>query len=141
MVAEGDDDLTLRDFLTAGGFSRYFVRHFVVPVVSSVWSAATGVALEYPARYLFVFLDNHGMLSVTGSPAVADDQWRLPRLRRADRQGRCTRCTPGHPYARSSRTAGRVEIRDECDQVATFDRVVMATHADDALRLLDSQHR
>ena len=71
MVAAGDDQLTLRDFLSDGGFSPYFVRHFVVPVVSSVWSASTGVALEYPARYLFVFLDNHGMLSVTGSP-----EWR-----------------------------------------------------------------
>ena len=67
----GDDQLTLRDFLSGGGFSPYFVRHFVVPVVSSVWSASTGVAMEYPARYLFVFLDNHGMLSVTGSP-----EWR-----------------------------------------------------------------
>jgi predicted NAD/FAD-binding protein len=36
-----------------------------------------------------------------------------------------------------SRTSALVEIRDECDQVASFDRVVMATHADQALRLLE----
>ena len=40
----------------------------MVPIVSCVWSVAPGVALQYPARYLFTFLDNHGMLSVAGSP-------------------------------------------------------------------------
>ena len=70
MVAEGDDQLTLRDFLTA--------RRVLAPTSSDTSSSRScrpcglpppGVALEYPARYLFVFLDNHGMLSVTGSPA------------------------------------------------------------------------
>ena len=43
----------------------------MVPLVSCVWSTSQAAALGYPARYLFAFLDNHGMLSVTGSP-----QWR-----------------------------------------------------------------
>ena len=33
-----------------------------------MWSCPTGTALRYPARYLFAFLANHGMLSVTGPP-------------------------------------------------------------------------
>jgi len=135
MVADGDDHLTLREFLTAGRFSRYFVRHFVVPVVSSVWSAATGVALEYPARYLFLFLDNHGMLSVAGSPA-----WRTisggSRTYVEQISKGLHAVHTGTPVRSVARSAGRIEIRDECDQVSTFDRVVMATHADEALRLL-----
>ena len=59
----------LAGFLAGGRFSPYFTSHFMVPLVSCVWSAAPGVALCSPARYLFAFLDNHGMLSVTGSPA------------------------------------------------------------------------
>ena len=116
--------------------SRYFVRHFVVPVVSSVWSAATGVALAYPARYLFVFLDNHGMLSITGSPA-----WRTisgGSRSYVDQIAKTLHAVHTGTAVRSVvRSAGRVAIRDECDQVATFDRVVMATHADEALRLLN----
>ena len=65
------DGLTLGTFLALGGYSDYFVRHFMIPVVACVWSSGTGAALQYPAAYLFRFLDNHGMLSVTGSP-----QWR-----------------------------------------------------------------
>jgi uncharacterized protein len=136
MVADGDDGLTLRAFLAAGGFSLYFVRHFVVPVVSSVWSAATGVALEYPARYLFLFLDNHGMLTVTGSPA-----WRTISGGSRTYVERISKglhaVHTGTPVRSVARSAGQVEVRDECDQVATFDRAVVATHADEALRLLD----
>jgi predicted NAD/FAD-binding protein len=136
MVAAGSDDLTLRDFLVDGGFSTYFVRHYVVPVVSSVWSASTGVALEYPARYLFVFLDNHGMLSITGSPA-----WRTisgGSRTYVEQIAKVLHAVhTGTPVRSVMRTSDRVEIRDECDQVTPFDRVVMATHADEALRLLD----
>ena len=56
-------------FSRTGGFSRYFTAHFALPLVAAVWSCPSGTALRYPARYLFAFLANHGMLSVSGSPA------------------------------------------------------------------------
>ena len=40
----------------------------MLPLVSAVWSTGPEVALRYPARYLFRFLDHHGMLSIGGSP-------------------------------------------------------------------------
>ena len=61
-------ETTLREFLAEGGFSAYFVRHFMEPLVAAVWSCDPDVALEYPARYLFTFLDHHGMLGIFGSP-------------------------------------------------------------------------
>ena len=63
--------LTLGRFLADGRYSSYFCRHFIVPLVACVWSTSQEAALGYPARYLFAFLDNHGMLTVSGSP-----QWR-----------------------------------------------------------------
>ena len=56
---------------TTGRFSAYFVRHFMEPLVAAVWSCDPEVALDYPARYLFTFLQHHGMLGIFGSP-----QWR-----------------------------------------------------------------
>ena len=52
-------------------FTDYFRAHFLVPMVSAVWSCGPGTAMDYPARYLFRFLDNHGMLAIRGAP-----QWR-----------------------------------------------------------------
>ena len=40
----------------------------MTPLVAAVWSCPPGEAMRYPARYLFVFLEHHGMLSVFGSP-------------------------------------------------------------------------
>ena len=70
-TGRGDRDLTLREFLAAGRFSAYFARHFMEPLVAAVWSCDPDLALDYPARYLFSFLEHHGMLAVFGSP-----QWR-----------------------------------------------------------------
>ena len=61
-------DLTLREFLDRHRFSERFRRTFAVPLVSAVWSTEPAHALDYPAEFLFRFLDHHGMLTVTGSP-------------------------------------------------------------------------
>ncbi|WP_280222161.1 FAD-dependent oxidoreductase, partial [Nocardia neocaledoniensis] len=66
--SEGDDARTLGEFVRAGAFSTYFTAHFLVPLVAAVWSCPPDLALRYPARYLFTFLDHHGMLTVFGSP-------------------------------------------------------------------------
>lgn len=131
----GSDDLTLRDFLAVGGYSRYFVAHFMVPVVSAVWSAAPGVALRYPARYLFTFLANHGMLTVFGSPP-----WRsVVGGSRSYVERAVKHLTAVHiatPVRGISRTVDGVQLRDDADQMHAFDRVVIATHADTALSLI-----
>ena len=66
-----DDERTLRRFLADGGFSAYFERHFMEPLVAAVWSCDPDVALDYPACYLFTFLEHHGMLGIFGLP-----EWR-----------------------------------------------------------------
>ncbi|WP_033443469.1 NAD(P)/FAD-dependent oxidoreductase [Saccharothrix sp. NRRL B-16314] len=131
-AAEG---VTLGAFLAIGGYTRYFVDHFVVPVVSAVWSADQVTSLRYPARYLFEFLRNHGMLSVTGSP-----QWRTvvggsrAYVDRAAKQ--LTAVHLSTPVRAVTRTAHGVEVRDDGDELHRVDKVVVATHPDQALALL-----
>lgn len=59
-----EDTTTLGEFVRAAGFGPDFIRLYAVPVVACVWSTGGGDALDYPARYLFRFLDHHGMLSI-----------------------------------------------------------------------------
>ncbi len=137
-LEEADEtDLTpLGDWLQAQGFNEYFVRHYAVPLVSCVWSSGDGLALQYPARYLFAFLSHHGMLSVTDSPQwftvvggsstyVRAIEAELSDIRRGDPVVAVTRPTPGG-----------VAVRTASGAVSTFDQVVIATHADEALALL-----
>jgi predicted NAD/FAD-binding protein len=135
LLSNGDDTVTLRQFLVSRRFSPYFVHHFVIPVVSCVWSAAPGEAALYPARYLFTFLENHGMLSLRStSPwrTVAGGS-RTYVQRIAKNLASVATSTPVRAVIRSE---GGVQIREDSGRVERFDRAVIATHADTALRLL-----
>jgi len=131
------DGPTLGAFLSAGRFSSHFVHHFAYPLVSAVWSCGPELAADYPARYLFRFLDHHGMLSVSGSP-----QWRTvvggsrTYVERAAKELAAVRTST--PVRALRRTDGGVSVRDADDQIEHFDGAVVATHPDQALRLLES---
>jgi predicted NAD/FAD-binding protein len=128
-------DPTFGDFLDRGGYSGYFQAHFALPLVAAVWSCPAGTAQEYPARYLFAFLANHGMLSVSGSPP-----WRTVAggsrcyVERAARRLACVRL--GAPVRAVRRDPDGAEVRDASGQAHRFDAVVIATHPDQALALL-----
>ncbi|PRW63516.1 amine oxidase [Actinopolyspora mortivallis] len=129
------EDTTFGQFLESGGYTEYFVRHFALPLVSAVWSVDPALGAHYPARYLFEFLRNHGMLSVGGSP-----EWRTvvggshEYVRRiAERLSVINRRTPVRAVEPH---ADGVDIRDHTGRTHSVDRVVVATHADQALRLL-----
>jgi uncharacterized protein len=133
---EAAGGISLGDFLREGGFSGYFTEHFAVPVVAAVWSCPQGTALQYPAAYLFAFLANHGMLSVSGSPqwrTVAGGSRRYVDLIAA----RLAHVRLSSPVRSVSRRPDGVTVRDDSGAGLDFDAVVIATHPDQALRLLD----
>jgi predicted NAD/FAD-binding protein len=135
LLAGADDRMTLREFLAAHRFSRYFDAHFVTPLIAAVWSTAPTHTGDYPARYLFVFLANHGMLTVTGSPTwytVTGGSARY--VERAAKN--LTAVQTSTPVRAVVRTGAGVEIRDDADEVEQFDGVVIATHPGQALRML-----
>ncbi len=132
---DDEDTTTYGEFIRDSGLPEAFTRLYAIPVVACVWSSGGGEALDYPARYLFRFLEHHGMLSIGDSP-----QWmtvvggsrtyvdllaaRLPAVHKGDPVSSITRAPDG------------VEIRTAGGRLGRHDRVVVATHADDALRLL-----
>ena len=137
LLEEAAGGISLGDFLREGGFSDYFTEHFAVPVVASVWSCPQGTALQYPAAYLFAFLANHGMLSVSGSP-----QWRTVAggsRRYVERiAARLAQVRLSSPVRSVRRRPDGVTVRDGSGDELDFDAVVIATHPDQALRMLEA---
>ena len=131
----GDEAQSLAAYLDEHGYSQRFRRHFLVPLTSALWSTAPGRALEFPAAYAIRFFDNHGMLgfgrfrwrTVTGGSRRYVDAI-------GARLGGRLRLGSGVRSLR--RTPDGVELRVG-DEVERFDRVVIATHADQALALLE----
>ena len=134
-IPGGTWDPTLGDFLRTHSFSDHFVRHFVVPLVSCVWSAGDLDAEAYPARHLFTFLEHHGMLRVSGSPT-----WRtVVGGARTDVEALVAEL----PDARRNCAVRTVTRHEDGVWVTTadgrrtaYDQVVLATHADQTLDLL-----
>jgi len=127
------DGATLGAFLDRHGFSSYFVDHFMTPLVAAVWSCPPGEAMRYPARYLFMFLEHHGMLSVFGSPT-----WRTVVGGSANYVeavlNRVDEVRAGDPVTSVRRVADGVQITAAATRV--FDAAVVATHPDQALLML-----
>ncbi|MGV0809215.1 NAD(P)/FAD-dependent oxidoreductase [Mycolicibacterium setense] len=130
------DEVTLDEFLHRHGFSRYFTDRFMTPLVAAVWSCAPGEALRYPARYLFVFLQHHGMLSVFGSPT-----WRTVVGGSANYVGaivsRLPEAITGARVRSVRRCADGVLVTVDGHQPRRFDVAVIATHPNQALLMLD----
>jgi predicted NAD/FAD-binding protein len=129
------DETTLDAYLVAEGYSADFRRYFAVPLCSALWSTDPGETLDFPAAYAIRFFENHGMLgfrrfrwrTVTGG---SDTYVRALRERLGDRirldaEVRAVR-----------RDEQGVELTTADGTARRFDKVVIATHADQALRLL-----
>jgi uncharacterized protein len=130
----GRDELTLGEFLRAGGYDRFFVQHFVTPLIAATWSCSPADALAYPARYLFEFLSQHGILSLTRSPA-----WRTVvggSVSYVDRIGKqLTARRTQTPVVALARNAAGIEVVAGGER-KQFAAAVVATHPDQALALL-----
>ena len=136
-LAEGTaSGQSLGEFLARGGHSGALMRHFLLPMGGAIWSASSADMRAFPAESFLRFFDNHGLLSATGQPVwrtiVGGSQAYVQAIAHA-LDGRVALATPVRRVRRGERL---VELQLTNGARATFDQVVIATHADEALRLL-----
>ncbi len=138
LIAAGDDDptLTLGDYLAREGYSEAFIAWHLLPMAAAVWSGGDADIRRFPVRTLVRFFANHGFLQVEGRP-----QWYtlsggartyLTKLL-APLGARVRAATPALRVARTA--DGAVEVTTAAGP-ERFDRVLLACHSDQALRLL-----
>jgi uncharacterized protein len=133
--APGQQQPTLGEFLAGGRYDRYFIDHLVTPLVSATWSCSPAEAIGYPARYLFQFLDNHGMLSLARSPlwhtVTGGSTTYVQRIAK-----QLSSVRTGVAVRTVRRVADGIEVADADGEITVFAAAVIATHADQALGLL-----
>ena len=132
----GERDPTLGEFLAAGGYSRSFVDQHLVPMASAVWSARADRLMNFPMRFLVKFFENHGFLQLKDRP-----QWLVIRGGSREYVGPLTasfaeRIRLRTAVARVVRDGPGVVLTTASGEQERFDRVVLACHSDQSLRML-----
>lgn len=129
-------NLTLEQYVRKRDYGRDFFELYLIPMSSAVWSTPPELMLSFPAASLLRFFHNHGFLGLH-----SQHQWwtvkggsreYVERLSRPWRDR--IRLDDGVLSVRRGKHG--VEVRTVSGKTFVFDRVIFATHADQALRLL-----
>jgi uncharacterized protein len=132
-----DTDESLHEFIARHGFSRAFTDRLIVPQVSAVWSADRRRTFLMPARFIAEFFANHGMLGFRDRPqwsTVAGGSARYVEALTAPFRERIRLDSPVRSIARR---ADGVEVNAAGCEGERYDHVILATHSDQALALLE----
>ena len=136
LAALNEFHTTLGDYLDAGAYSAAFRSDHLLPMAAAIWSAPADSILDYPAASFIRFHDNHGLLRLRNRPpwrtVLGGSRVYVERLTRAYKD----RIRLAAAVTAVRRSEDFVQIRDRNGGVESFDHVVVATHADQALGLL-----
>lgn len=130
-------DITLGGFLTHEGYGESFIRHHILPMAGAIWSSTPEQVAAYPLRAFVDFFANHRLFMLGNRP-----DWRtvqggsrcyVEKLV-ADARFEIELCTP---IAKIIRYSGGVELLRSNGRASNYDHVVLATHGNQALALLD----
>jgi predicted NAD/FAD-binding protein len=127
---------TLSEFIAEYGYSDSFARHFLIPLAASIWSSSPEETAEMPARFCLQFFDNHGMLDLVDKPTWRTVVGGSRQYVRAITAGYKERIRVGVSIKRVTRSESAVAIEDDRGEQHRFDAVVIAAHADQAVRML-----
>jgi predicted NAD/FAD-binding protein len=127
---------TVGEFLHEFGYGREFAQYYLLPMGAAIWSCPTGTFEQFPIAFVVEFYRNHGLLSITDRPT-----WRvIEGGSRSYVEALLARFGgPVHlrtPIVRVARFPDRVELTPRGSSPVSFDHVVFACHADQALRML-----
>lgn len=127
---------TLGDYVRRRGYGRDFFDLYLVPMSSAVWSTPPELMLQFPATTLLRFFHNHGFLGLhTQHPWFTVDGGARTYVEKLTRPFR-DRIRMNHGARRIVRTADGVFVRTTYGESHRFDKVIVATHGNQARALL-----
>jgi len=141
LESDASERLALDEFLARGRYGREFRDRYLLPMAAAIWSCPVQTMAQFPAVSLARFYANHGLLDLRNRPqwhTVCGGSCEYARRLLAPLQDRIQ---PGEPVTGIERHAAGIRIHRPGRTADEFDGVVLACHADEALRLLHSPTR
>lgn len=132
------DSLTLHEYVSEMNYGDDFLNLYITPMSSAIWSSPPELMLNFPATTLLRFFHNHGFLGMK-----TQHQWLTPDGGSREYVKRLIK-----PFENRIQTDNTVERIAPDNKQATvyfndgnsqkFDKVILASHADQSLSLLNS---
>ena len=136
------DTQTLGQYLKKYGYRQMLIDQYIVPMSAAIWSASESSVLDYPALAFFKFWKNHGLLYHGLPEEKHNPKWKTVQGGSQAYVQKILKDTPmtvhkNTPIERIQRDETGVTIHAKGES-HKFDKVIIATHADQALRLLET---
>ena len=134
-VKDCPDNETLGQFLKRFNYSNKFIDYHLVPMTASIWSCPTKSILNFPIKSLLVFFENHKLLNIYNRP-----KWSTVNKGSREYVKKIKSLLKGKIYTNAkvnkiskSKEGLRVHYQDG---IKTFDKVILACHADQSSEIL-----
>jgi predicted NAD/FAD-binding protein len=133
-----DNNLTLGDYLNKEKLSKEFIDYHIIPMVAAIWSMPPYEASQMPLSFFLKFFQNHGLFKLKNRP-----QWYTVKNRSRTYVNKILNKVSGEHYKNYKinlikRYKENIEIfYGEKNEFFIYDKVVIATHADEALSILE----
>ena len=138
-ISELEKKITLNEFLEKNRWSKSFINYHVIPMVSAIWSMPPYEAGKMPMNFFLKFFQNHGLFKLSKRP-----QWYTVAKRSRTYVNKVLTKISGEYYKNYKinsikRNSSGVQIYyGGNNEFFDYDKVVLATHADEALALINN---
>ena len=129
---------TLGNYLKKQKLSNFFINYHLVPMISAIWSIPPHETNQMPLKFFLKFFQNHGLFKLKDRP-----QWYTVKSRSKTYVNKVLSKISGEYYKNYKinsvkRTLNGIKIYygDE-SEFFDYEKVVLATHADEALAIID----
>ena len=130
------ESVSMGEYLDNNNFSGPMVEDYLLPMAGAIWSSEPGMMRRFPAPQFGRFFMNHGLMQVKDRP-----QWRT--ISNGSREYLKAACKPfverirlNTPVDWIQRFSDHVLVKTPGAEPERFDQVIIATHSDQALKLL-----
>ena len=131
--------ITLGEYLTEIKISEYFINYHIIPMVSAIWSMPPYEAKQMPLSFFLSFFKNHGLFKIKDRP-----QWFTVTNRSKTYVDKIIGQVSGEHFKNyninkiTRNDLGAKIFYGEENEFFEYDKVVIATHADEALKIIDN---
>ncbi len=130
------ETMTLGELLQSGGYSQAFAEQHILPMGAAIWSSTLDGMRDFPARSFVRFFVNHRLFDLSRRPAWRTVSGGSRAYVRRLTAGFANRIRLKAPVTALRRSQSGVVLRSAYGGEETFDHVILATHADQALMIL-----